>query len=229
MAQGSLKRHNANIIQFGESEIDGQLREYFNDLDALTNRALRGRLPEDDFRRELERLTLPLVLSAFLLAGGSLDEPGAQNELSRQQAQIRNSIGVLTDDLYSGRFSRREVRDAEPQRPSQTADEGRQKLRNRLALWVYGMAGIYTVGQTFMPPRIVDGQLTEPRLIWRRGPTEDPCDDCLSLDGTVLTAREWRVTGIRPQSPQLACTGRRCLCGLYETEAASVGLTGVLV
>jgi hypothetical protein len=67
MAQGSLKRHNANIIQFGESEIDGQLREYFNDLDALTNRALRGRLPEDDFRRELERLTLPLVLSAFLL------------------------------------------------------------------------------------------------------------------------------------------------------------------
>lgn len=225
----NVGRHNTNIIQFDEPGIDGQLRDYFDELDALTDRALNGQVSEDDFRRELQALVLPLILSAFTLAGGSLDVPGAQDELLRLETQARNSINVLTSDLYGGRYSLRDEQDAGPQRPPQTADEGQQKLRNRLALWVYGMAAVYSLGKIFIPPRIEDGQVVEKRQIWRRGPTEDPCGDCLALDGVVLTVSEWRATGIRPQSPQLQCTGRRCLCGLYDTDAASVGLIGVPV
>jgi hypothetical protein len=227
MPQRNLKRRNANIIQLGESATDGQLRSYFDDLERLTNQALSGRLPEDDFRRRMERLVLPAIAAALSSSGGNLDIPAAQVELLNQQTQARNSINILANDLYSRRYSRRELRDAVPGSPTQTAQEGKDKLGNRLALWVYSMAGIYAVGKTFTPPSIEGGQIIEARLVWRRGPTVDPCDDCLGLDGTVLTTSEWRRTGIRPQSQQLDCEGWRCLCTLVATDAASVGMEGI--
>jgi hypothetical protein len=212
-------------LQIGDDRIDGELRQYYDELDELTQRALDGAVRESDFKDEMERIAIAALLLAFLLAGGNPEAAGADTELDRERKTVRNSIDVLADDIYDGRYS---ARGEDEEAPAQTDDEGREKLQNRLVLWSHTLAGVYALGQEFQPPKLnADGRIEEPRLVWRRGGTADPCSDCVALDGVILTADEWRRLGVRPQGHMLECGGWHCLCGRYPTDAPSVGFANV--
>lgn len=58
------------------------------------------------------------------------------------------------------------------------------------------------------------GQLFE----WQLGATEDHCDTCATLNGTVATADEWSKSGWKPQGSNLECGGWRCDCRLEPTD-----------
>ncbi len=190
-----------------------RLEQYERDLQALMDMALSGQIREDDFRREMERVTVAAILIMYLLGGG--DPAKQQSALNAQLLQNSRSIAGLTDDIYSGRYSARD--EAESQRPTQTRQEGRQKLLNRIVLWVFALSGIYAIGQTKAPP--VNG--IEPEYIWELGRTEKHCRDCLWAAGQVLTASQWdrlAAAGIAPQSSSLECQGYHCDCRLRRVR-----------
>lgn len=56
------------------------------------------------------------------------------------------------------------------------------------------------------------------KLEWVEGDTINKCGVCSGLDGMVLTAREWELLGVRPQSPDLPCKGFHCHCDLVPTD-----------
>lgn len=209
--------------QLNNPPLDAQLKRYYADIDELTADALAGQVDESEFRQEMERLTLSAILLAFLLAGGNPDTPAAQRELEEQRRIARNSTMALSNDIFDGRYSRSD---------KQTADEGQEKLRHRLDLWAITLVGVYHAGQIHQPARretvtTADGTVVtafrEPRQMWLLGPTEEHCPDCARLAGQVHTTSEWQRASIRPQSPDLACTGRNCLCQFIDTDAESMG------
>jgi len=65
--------------------------------------------------------------------------------------------------------------------------------------------------------------------IWELGPTETHCTTegstvgCADLAGTVATAKEWRESGIDPQSDRLTCTGLHCQCSRPRTNKPLTG------
>ena len=56
------------------------------------------------------------------------------------------------------------------------------------------------------------------KMAWRLGATKVHCVDCSNLNGKVKRASQWAAYGIRPQSPELACGGFRCLCYFEVTD-----------
>lgn len=54
-------------------------------------------------------------------------------------------------------------------------------------------------------------------LIWEYGDA-DHCDTCRSLNGIVASAKEWEVSGLRPQGDMLDCHGYNCKCTLTPTK-----------
>lgn len=218
----------ANIGKTGNKEADERIEKYQAELIALTGLALAGDIDESAFEAEMERVVFAMILLMFLLAGGNTDTPGAADDLNEQRQIASNSIRMLADDLFNGRYSAREK--ASPGRPVQTADEGKDKLLNRLVLWTFSAASLYAIGQLstgeVLNPKT--GQREEPRYRWQYGDT-DHCTDCLALNGVVLAASEWKRIGIRPQSPDLECTGRRCQCKFMLTDEPSVGIGNVRI
>lgn len=175
--------------------------QYFGNIERLSREALAGSVNEAEYRAELVRLTATVSALEFLLAGGRLAGAG-QRVLRQKIRQAQNSATVLAADLFDGRYSAIEETDTTP---AQTAVAGFEKLRNRLGLWTFTAASIFTDGQVYGDPAVV--------YRWVVGPTEH-CRDCLRLNGTELTAVEWQRIGIRPQSPDLACGGWQCQCEL---------------
>ena len=58
-------------------------------------------------------------------------------------------------------------------------------------------------------------------LVWRLGRTEQHCSTCFALNGTVASATDWVISGIRPQAApnaRLECGGWRCDCSLDVTD-----------
>lgn len=219
----------ATIPQIDDPTLDPQLAAYYRQIDELTGLALRGDVDERTFMQEMERIVTAVLRTAFLLAGGDLGNEAALNRLDSELEQQRQSIEILAGDIYDGRYSPRSEDDAAPGLPPQTAVEGREKLQNRLVLWVVAAVKLYNIGKTYAPPQLEAGQIQEPRYRWDRGPTEQGCVDCVALDGVILTASEWRSLGLEPQSADLACGGYNCLCKLTQVLEVSVGLEGVRV
>jgi hypothetical protein len=90
-------------------------------------------------------------------------------------------------------------------------------LMPRAELWVNRYNDIVNLARTTAS--------TDPKLNWNRGPTIQPCADCLRYNGKVHRASVWARVGARPQSPDLECSGFRCLCTLDPTdERATPGL-----
>lgn len=54
------------------------------------------------------------------------------------------------------------------------------------------------------------------KMTWLIGPTESHCRDCSKYNGKTYRASAWG--DIRPQSPNLACHGYRCLCSFQVTD-----------
>ena len=55
-------------------------------------------------------------------------------------------------------------------------------------------------------------------LVWEEGDTMDKCGVCVGLDGLVMSAREWELLGMKPQSESLPCHGFNCHCSLTPTD-----------
>ncbi len=188
-----------------------RLEQYERDLQALMDMALSGRIREDDFRREMERITVAAILIMYLLGGG--DPAKQQSALNAQLLQNSRSVAGLTDDIYSGKYSERQ--EPEPGLPEQTKQRGREKLFTRITLWVFALSGIYAIGQIKAPP--VNNQL--PMYRWVLGRTEKHCRDCLWANGQTLTSEGWdrlAAVGIAPQSSSLECRGYYCDCRLVK-------------
>lgn len=188
-----------------------QLDRYEEDLQDLVDMALAGDMREDDFKQEMKRITVAAILLMYLLGGGDPDRQ--QEALANELRQNQQSINNLTDDIFSGRYSAR--KEAEPERPAQTGQEGRQKLFNRIVLWSFALSGVYAIGQRKALP--VNGVEIEYR--WELGYTDENCRDCLWANGQVLTASQWdnlAAVGIAPQSPSLECGGYHCDCRLVR-------------
>lgn len=218
----------ADIPQIRDPALDPQLASYFRQLDELTALALAGEIDARLFQQELTRIVGTALRTAFLLAGGDLGDPAAAQALDNELAQQRNSIKVLTDDIYNGRYSERSAADALPGLPVQTAVEAAEKLQTRLTLWVFRAAWVYEIGKNFGPRTAVqDGALVTVTETFRTGPTEH-CRTCLALDGATLTLAEWNELGLWPRHPGLACGGWNCLCTRVAEGRPSDGLASVL-
>lgn len=62
---------------------------------------------------------------------------------------------------------------------------------------------------------------TDPKLIWKLGPTREHCPTCSRLHGKVKRGSYWAAHGIRPQNPpneRLKCKGWQCKCSLTVTK-----------
>ncbi|HUV28112.1 MAG TPA: hypothetical protein VMW34_12170, partial [Anaerolineales bacterium] len=59
------------------------------------------------------------------------------------------------------------------------------------------------------------------KLEWIYGDTVKHCVSCSSLSGKVKRGSQWEAffekTGLRPQSPRLACKGFECKCDTVPT------------
>ena len=86
------------------------------------------------------------------------------------------------------------------------------QLQNRAAIWanryndVVNQAKLATAG-------------LKDKYEWIYGDTEH-CDTCADLNGLVATAKEWEISGIKPQNPpngNLSCGGWKCQCRLQPT------------
>jgi hypothetical protein len=221
----------ADLVLPGIVTVDEQLASYYTDMDELTVAALAGRVDEQQFKKEAERLAMAVLVLLFLLGGG--DQAKQQTALTERIQKQKQSIDLLADDIYSGRYSARTAEQVKPGRPEQTADEARAKLLNRLVMWVTAVYAGYNIGRIFQSPRLdmETGQLVEPAEQWRRGATKEGCTDCVTLDGVVLTVSDWQRlyrAGVYPQSGDLECTGRYCLCTLTPTDLPAENINGVL-
>lgn len=203
-----------DLLQLSDAAANLQLQRYYDQIQALTDRALNGDIYENEFGREYERLALAALLLAFLLAGGDQSNPAAARELEIAQRQARESAGKLASDIYDGRYSASDE-------TGQTAEQGREKLDSRLALWTFSLGELYHVGMLY--------NRSGRNKRWGLGFTEKHCDTCLRLDGVVLTPDEWSFLGIRPQSSKLACRGFHCDCDWTETDEPSIGLENVMI
>ena len=206
----------------GRPGVDEQIAEYYQAMDDLTQAAVNGRINEKQFKDEAERLTIAALILLYLLGGG---DPAKQDRALAPKIKInKRSIGLLSDDIYSGRYSANE---------KQTEADGKRKLLTRLVMWGVAIYGAYNLGRTWQLPKLdyETGVLAEPAEEWRRGPTKEGCHTCTTLDGVGLTVSDWRYlasAGIEPQSPDLDCHGYYCLCGLYPTDILPVDVSSVL-
>ncbi len=201
-----------------DDKIDPQLQAYYDQLAALTAAAQAGNIDERDFIEQMERVVLTALMLAYLLGGGTVATAETDDKFQERIEQNRNSIAVLANDIYSGKYTAND---------KQTADEAAAKLDSRLGLWVIGVAAVYDLGKNQQPDTIiVDGEVVEYTETWRVGPTEH-CVTCLALEGVSLTPSEWASLGLEPRSPDLKCGGWNCKCGRYPEGRPSDGLANV--
>jgi hypothetical protein len=86
-------------------------------------------------------------------------------------------------------------------------------LKARVELWVNRYPEVVSFSKITTAPK--------DRFVWRLGATEQHCDTCARLNGTVATGADWIASGFHPQDPPndlLECGGWRCDCKLEYTE-----------
>lgn len=84
----------------------------------------------------------------------------------------------------------------------------------RLELWLRRYPQCFQMGA-------LAGGRVEDMYIWTLGRTEQHCQSCATLHGTVASKADWQVAGLRPKhppNPRLQCGGWRCDCTLSKTD-----------
>jgi hypothetical protein len=206
----------------GDPDVDRRIEGHRDELEELTQQALNGEITRGEFEARMRDAVTAALLLAFLMAGGNPQNEEAQRAIAAQEAKSATSIARLADGIYSGRYNARTADEALPGRPPQTAEEGRQKLSNRLLLWLGTMASVYWLGHNYAP----GADVTE---TWHLGRTEQHCETCFALDGVTLTRAEWARLGYHPRSSKLACGGFHCDCSRTPEGLPSDGLENVTV
>lgn len=182
------------------------LDRYGRELYELANLARDGEIEEEEFINRLQILSANNLTAAFILGSLITDGVLTDGELDAVDyyvAAARDSAPGLAADIYNGRYGgvyRDEDADGEP-----------ASLSNRTALWVATASAAIIGGRVW--------RRDDPELTWRRGPTEEPCGDCLAFEGTTMKASLWRRLWSQDKLPQgygLKCKGYKCLCDLKE-------------
>lgn len=86
------------------------------------------------------------------------------------------------------------------------------QLQNRAAIWANRYNEVVNIA------KLATAKLKD-KFEWIYGDTEH-CDTCAQLNGLVATAKEWEISGIKPQNPpndNLSCGGWKCQCKLQPT------------
>jgi len=99
---------------------------------------------------------------------------------------------------------------AEYTRDSKAQDKDFDIILSRIDLWVNRYSLFYAKGLA-----LANG---DKKKKWKRGPTEDPCVDCIKMDGRVYRMSTLDKYEALPQSYTLTCTGLRCQCKLEDTD-----------
>lgn len=224
-----------DILRFDRGEnnndINAALSAYYLQLEQLSRQAVRREITPAEYRNRMEDVVTAALFQAFILGGGSLNSREAKLYIDEQRQITFNSIAILGDAIYSGRYGEQVIGDD----IRQTEENGLAKLAARLSLWTFALGRVfnrsmlYPTGQAtgIDPDTGMPVTPEEPRYIWLYDPRKEHCSDCAKLNGTVLTANEWKRTGIEPQSPALQCGGWRCGCRLQQTDQPSMGMGGV--
>ena len=86
-------------------------------------------------------------------------------------------------------------------------------LKARVELWVNRYPEVVSLSKITTKP--------EDRFMWKLGATEQHCETCARLNGTVATGAQWAESGYHPQDPpndKLSCGGWKCDCRFEYTE-----------
>lgn len=212
--------------------IDEELEDYQEQIGELSRQANDGEISQVEFRDRLNALTIAVLTLA--LARGSGNTNDAQEILTDASLDILSgdnidvSLGIITDpNVLNAAFEDDAIEaltgDIDGSLQSTLAGDiyagqytdNAQGLQSRLAMWGLTALGLYALGRMIARP--------ETMFQWRLGATLNHCTDCSRLDSQVHSGADWRASGWRPQGRNLACTGRRCDCGLYEVDLPASG------
>lgn len=220
-----------NRSRYIRRQVEEELALYQDQLDLISEQANTGEIDQADYEDRLEALTIAMLVLAMAR--------GIEGENEAERLLVDSALLILEDDTFEAMDAglinltdQQLLLDAFPadavnaineevdgSLQSNIAvdiyagqyDENAQGLLSRLTMWTATATGLYYLGRMIGKPE----QLYE----WRLGATIDHCDDCQRLNGQVHTGAEWRASGYRPQGRNLACTGRHCKCGIYESSA----------
>jgi hypothetical protein len=180
--------------------------DYRDEIASLIEKATAGTITRTAFEREMEALTeaqlKELFLSGAELSEDELDE-GGMVALKKEIDQALERIPMLAEAVYGGAFV-----------PTEEGGRGND-AGARAALWGGYGASVHNLGRTF--------KAGDPYLRWDRGPTMQPCRDCIRLGGQVHRGSEWRAKGLYPQAHSLECKGYNCRCSFTEVKGPGKG------
>ena len=188
---------------------DEAIQAYGEEIFALADRAREGDISQDDFVSQLRALS-DVNLTAFFLMGMLFDDDGELTDdeweaLAEHVSAAQDSAETFAEDIYMGRYGGKYAEEG---------DEGAD-LDNRVYLWGAAGATVLVLGRVH--------RRDDPYLQWQLGFTEEHCSDCAGADGMVMTASEWRRSGLPlPKSRDLECAGYYCDCDLVEVIVEGV-------
>lgn len=188
---------NVKVNRAEQQALDDYGEQVYN----LAKRARSGEMEKDDFIKQLRQTSKTNLVALFLMGSLLEDDEVTDEEIASINWYIeraKESAKDFGDDIYNGRYGEED-------------EEEPDSFSNRAALWGAAAGAVLVIGRTW--------RRDDPELTWRRGPTEQPCDDCLAFEGTTMRASLWRTIwdqGRLPQGRDLECAGFNCLCDLID-------------
>ena len=183
---------DANI----QKRLDGVVDAYRGNVERLAERLDSGRLTTAQWQERMRRELKDVHRTQYIVGRGGVDKMTPRDwgrlgsDLRWQQYRALDNFAL---EIADGNLSLAQI-----------------KARSRI--YVNASRKQYRRGKNESGLGVED----EPFFMWQRGSTEEPCSDCLALDGQVKTLREWEAAGIEPQSPDLECGGWNCQCRLVQ-------------
>ncbi len=193
-------------LSIADADLDPELEKYGSEFDALVQQAINKEIERSSFETQVAALVTGYLVAAYELGGG--ENPGGNEELQAEIDQNVAAVQSYAEDIFAGLYSADD---------RQSKEEGLNKTKSRTAMWVFAMAGAYSLGR-------LSGKYEF--LVWSRGATKDPCFTCLALDGVVRRKENWATSGYRPQARDgsLECGGYYCQCGLQPSNGPESGI-----
>lgn len=200
--QSSKSIQKKLIAKQQEGDTPAAIAEYEQALADLIEQASNGEIEREEFELQFEEIAAAILLAMFLAGARISDGDQTEEELDLIDAEIeitRERIPPLADDVYAGRYISQEGQSLE------------LSIAAKVALWASTAAMLFEIGKTF--------RRDDPLLQWFITPGKDSCSTCLSLNGQVHRASEWRQIGFHPKGRNLECGGYNCGC--YRLEVAA--------
>jgi hypothetical protein len=179
---------------------------YLRVLSQAVRDLYNDKITTDDFLSTESRLLDEQIVRAWN-EGMRLNDLNPQTDMKPEWEQMIKDIQNSEFDYVQGFMDAIEQarRDGTPIQP----------LLDRAELWASRYSDVVSRSQVITAPKDLN-------FFWKYGPTNEHCQDCSDMVAVgVQTAEFWRkkqAEGIYPGSPQLACHGFHCECGLESTD-----------